>query len=184
MCLLLTGYEKLSRPWESCLVVNKQMWKDRAAQGWTSPLQQTTNSTGIIRQTDGRTRYVILIPILILLRRPCSAKGWTSRLQYAEQDRYLGVQYRCRRLPVTGASEHIRIFYFFIFLSATFFSPSGFSEADGVLFLFLNVYSDFFKTNYLNIHRTDLYEICRDGRTLSVREDLQLFSDTSREIFC
>jgi len=62
------------------------------------------------------------------------------------------------------------LFSFFFFLSATFFSPSGFSEADGVLFLFLNVYSDFFKTNYLNIHRTDLYEICRDGRTLSVRE--------------
>ena len=29
---------------------------------------------------------------------------------------------------------------------------------------------DFCQTNYLDIHRTDLYEICRDGRTLFVDE--------------
>ena len=40
----VTEYE-LKRPWESCLVVNKQMWKDRAAEGWISPLQEST-STG------------------------------------------------------------------------------------------------------------------------------------------
>jgi len=28
------------RPWENCLVINKQMWKDRAARGWISPLQE------------------------------------------------------------------------------------------------------------------------------------------------
>jgi len=30
--------------------------------------------------------------------------------------------------------------------------------------------SDFFQTNYLNIHQTELDEISKDGRTLSVDE--------------
>jgi len=33
-----------------------------------------------------------------------------------------------------------------------------------------NIFSDFFQTNYLNFHRTDRYDICRDGRTLSVNK--------------
>lgn len=30
---------KMERQWEACLVENRQMWKDRAANGWISPLQ-------------------------------------------------------------------------------------------------------------------------------------------------
>jgi len=36
--------------------------------------------------------------------------------------------------------------------------------------MFLNIFSDFFQTYYLNIYLTDLYEICTDGRTLAVNE--------------
>ena len=39
------------------------------------------------------------------------------------------------------------------------------------------IFSDFSQTNYLNIYRTDLHEICRIGRTLSVDE-------RSEVIFC
>jgi len=33
-----------------------------------------------------------------------------------------------------------------------------------------DIFSDFCQTNYLNIHQTDLYGICRAGRTLGVDE--------------
>jgi len=32
------------------------------------------------------------------------------------------------------------------------------------------IFSDFFQTNYLNIYRTDLHEICSTGRNLAVDE--------------
>ena len=35
---------------------------------------------------------------------------------------------------------------------------------------FFYIFSDFCQTSYLNIHLTDLYEICRDGRNLAVYE--------------
>jgi len=38
------------------------------------------------------------------------------------------------------------------------------------LFLKIYIISDFFHTNYLNIHRTDLHKICWIGRTLAVDE--------------
>jgi len=38
-----------------------------------------------------------------------------------------------------------------------------------VLF-FIICFSDFFRTNYLDIYQTDLHEICRIGRTLSIDE--------------
>ena len=44
------------------------------------------------------------------------------------------------------------------------------------------IFSDFFQTNYLNIHWTDLYEICRNGRTLSVDERPVIFFGPSRDI--
>ena len=37
-------------------------------------------------------------------------------------------------------------------------------------FIFKYFFCDFCHTNYLNIDRTDLYEICRTGRTLAVDE--------------
>jgi len=42
ICTVRVAEYELKRPWESCLVINKQMWKDRAAQGWISPLQEST----------------------------------------------------------------------------------------------------------------------------------------------
>ena len=49
-----------------------------------------------------------------------------------------------------------------------------------LLFYFLhNISSDFCQTNYLNIHRTDVYEICTDGRTLTVDEEHKFFFDSS-----
>jgi len=48
----------------------------------------------------------------------------------------------------------------------------GFKEAEGGLYVSLvflkYIFSDFFRNNCLNIHQTDLSEICRDGRTLAV----------------
>ena len=38
------------------------------------------------------------------------------------------------------------------------------------LMFLLYIFSYFCQSNDLNIHRTDLYEICRDGRTLAVDE--------------
>jgi len=39
-----------------------------------------------------------------------------------------------------------------------------------VSYFLLYILRDFFQTNYLNIHRTDFYEICRIGGTLAVGE--------------
>ena len=45
------------------------------------------------------------------------------------------------------------------------------------------IFSDFSQTNYLNIYRTDLHEICRIGRTLSVDERSEvIFVDSSRDV--
>ena len=38
------------------------------------------------------------------------------------------------------------------------------------MFYFINIFSDFRQTNYLNIYQTDLHEICTTGRTLAVDE--------------
>jgi len=40
--------------------------------------------------------------------------------------------------------------------------------------LFLLYFSDVFHTNYLNIHRADLYEICSDGRSLAVDKQSEI----------
>ena len=37
-----------------------------------------------------------------------------------------------------------------------------------LMFYFFYIFSDFSQTNNLNIYRTDLHEICRIGRPLSV----------------
>jgi len=60
------------------------------------------------------------------------------------------------------------------------FSAPGFEEAEGglyvlLVFYFLNyIFSDFCHTNYLNIHQTNLYEICSHSRTLAVDERSEL----------
>jgi len=59
-----------------------------------------------------------------------------------------------------------------------FISPPALSEAQVsrayvllVFFKIFNIYfCDFFQTNYLNIYRADLHEICVIGRTLAVDE--------------
>ena len=51
----------------------------------------------------------------------------------------------------------------------------------GVL-LFIS-FSDFCQTNYLNIYRTDLREICTIGRTFAVDERTEvIFFDSSRDV--
>jgi len=64
------------------------------------------------------------------------------------------------------------------------FSPSGFKEAEGGLYVslvFLKIFlKRFFQTNYLNIHRTDLYKFYRDGRNLS--EDKSHFFYPARDV--
>jgi len=56
------------------------------------------------------------------------------------------------------------------------FSPPGFEV--GYMFcwcfIFLLYFSDFFQTDYLNIHRTDVHKICRNGRTLAVDERFEV----------
>jgi len=49
---------------------------------------------------------------------------------------------------------------------------------------FINVIlSDLRQTNYLNIHQTDLYEICTDGRTVAVDDPAEvIFFDPSRDV--
>jgi len=56
------------------------------------------------------------------------------------------------------------------------------TKVHNVLLLFKNIFSDFCQTNYLNIYRADLHEICRIGRTLAVDErvDLKLFISISQ----
>jgi len=67
------------------------------------------------------------------------------------------------------------------------FSPPGFKEAEGGLYVsivFIYIYfNNFFLIIYLNIHRTDLYEVCRDGRTWSVDERSEvIFFDSPRTL--
>ena len=42
------------------------------------------------------------------------------------------------------------------------------------LFIFFVILNDFCQTNYLNIYRADLRQICRDGRTVAVDKGLKL----------
>ena len=50
-------------------------------------------------------------------------------------------------------------------------------------FIFYYSFGDFFQTNYLNICRTDLHQICRIGRTLAVDERYKvIFFDLSRDV--
>jgi len=35
------------------------------------------------------------------------------------------------------------------------------------LFIYLSIFYDFCQTSYLNIYRTDLYPVCRDGTTMA-----------------
>jgi len=52
-----------------------------------------------------------------------------------------------------------------------------------VLLMFKNIFSDFCQTNYFNIYRTYLYEICRIGRTLAADERSEvIFFDRSRDV--
>ena len=63
-------------------------------------------------------------------------------------------------------------------IEKAFISPLALREAQArrglyfavVLKYFKNILSDFYQTNYLNIYRTDLHEICRIGRTLAVMD--------------
>jgi len=49
--------------------------------------------------------------------------------------------------------------------------------------MFFLYFSDFYQTNYLNIYGTDLHEICRIGRTLTVDEWSEvIFFDHSRDV--
>ena len=50
---------------------------------------------------------------------------------------------------------------------------------------YLNIFSDFFQTNYFNVYRTDYHEICRIGRTLAVDEQSKsevIFFDPQRTL--
>jgi len=53
-----------------------------------------------------------------------------------------------------------------------------------LLFLFIFIFSVFCQTNYLNICRTDLHEICRIGRTLAVdkRAEVIYFDPKGRSV--
>ena len=53
-------------------------------------------------------------------------------------------------------------------------SPAAAGEVSG-LALRKRIDTFLTETNYLDIRQTDLYEICSDGRTLAVDEDLKLF---------
>jgi len=45
-----------------------------------------------------------------------------------------------------------------------------------------NIFSDFCHTNYLNIYRANLHEICRIGRSLAADEELKLFFTPPRDV--
>jgi len=46
-----------------------------------------------------------------------------------------------------------------------------------------NIFSYFCQTDYLNIYLTDINQICRDGRTLTVDERSEvIFFDPSRDV--
>jgi len=45
---------------------------------------------------------------------------------------------------------------------------------------FIILISDFFQTNYLNIYRTDLHEICRTGRIWAVDERSEVIFSISQ----
>ena len=50
---------------------------------------------------------------------------------------------------------------------------------------YLNIFSDFFQTNYFNVYRTDYHEICRIGRTLAVDKQSKsevIFFDPSKDV--
>ena len=59
-------------------------------------------------------------------------------------------------------------------------------DEEGLCFagvLFKKYFNDFCQTNYLNIHQTDVHEICRIGRTLTVDERSEvIFFDSPRDI--
>jgi len=92
---------------------------------------------------------------------------------------------------VTTLSRYTNTFIVIIFLFVVIiiiithsvsFSPPGFKEAEGGLYV-----CDFFQINFLNIHETDLYQICSGDRTLSVHEGLKYFPSLKhpwQPIFC
>ena len=49
-----------------------------------------------------------------------------------------------------------------------------------VVCLIKNIFIDFCQTNYLNIYRTDIYEICR--KTLAVDKWFEVIFDPSRDV--
>jgi len=54
-----------------------------------------------------------------------------------------------------------------------------------LLFSFILLFNDFCQTYYLNIYRTDLYRICRNGRTMVADEKSEVksfFTDLSRDV--
>jgi len=58
-----------------------------------------------------------------------------------------------------------------------------------LMFYFLDIFTDFCQTKYLNVYRTNLHEICRIGRTLAADErsevifqHMKLFFDPSKDV--
>jgi len=74
--------------------------------------------------------------------------------------------------PLGGSGKHVRLSE-----GDVLTTPTECSEGGPLCFapVFKLYFSDFFQTNYLNIHWTDLCEMYRNGRTLAVDDDVKLF---------